>query len=1041
MKKKYIYSSAAALLLSIISYQAGLQQATMAKEDNRVAYVGEKSEAGKKKEIITDTKNMSPDEVSAKEGINAEQIVVKITDQGYVTSHGDHYHYYNGKVPFDAIISEELIIKDSDYVFNQADVVNDVKDGYIIKKDGQYYLYLKDTKKTTNVRTKEEIARQQESSGTSRPSHETGRGSANSSGSSHSNSSRQSSGNSNNQASGNNSQSSAKPYTTDDGYVFSPTDVIDDLGDGFLVPHGDHFHFIPKNDLSPGELSAAQAFWNAKKSGQAGNSKPQAPSSHTASHSTSAGSTTSHQPVGNHAVTAPTHQQTNTGHTTHQQHAAATPTPAGNTVATNKPATAQPQTPPANQAETLSDLLQQLYAQPLSNRHVEADGLVFDPATITKRTASGVVVPHGDHFHFIPFSHMSELEAKISRIIPIGQALPAPSQPAAPVAIAKPAPTTPPATPTKPVVTETPAKPVLPETPVTPTKPVYPETPTTPVKPVLPETPKQPTIPETPAEDSNKGPVDLLGKKIEKSAKGKDGLVYTTSDGYTFTAESILEYDDQGLRAEHGDHEHYIFFHELEDFELEAAQNYINREHLTAVKPSTYSKAEIEAKLRYISLENGVPYDLLIVTGNQVIIPHGNHSHIGNLDNYPVALRLADHHDLDEYRNLLISLKMSHLRLQDGVRSAYRRNDVVVVVNNDGSEREVKLEAVKLNLDYEEVDYSGLVTAVDPNEAKLAYIAKQYGVPRDHVRVLFDNLVMVEDRGGVNLDLVDINDEVIYTLRDRGNQPAPVENKPTEHPKVETGDVVNPTTPAPETNKALTSDRASLIAHLGHHYGAAAEQVSYMPRIGYIVVPVSGEENLIISEELAKASLSDPSLLPALTAKEEEEETPVVDNKPETKPETTPTTPAKPVEDQEAPAPTPVTDKETPKEEDKTNPLTPDKEKDSSNLTEDKPADETPVTPEASTDSETAENPAPSEEPSTEEAAAEEEGELDDYDRAMRARAKEFGMDAEAFEDALINIALEHNVGLDSFQYHPENRTVSFIDANGKRQVVRVPGH
>ena len=41
--------------------------------------------------------NLSPDEVSAKEGINAEQIVVKITDQGYVTSHGDHYHYYNGK--------------------------------------------------------------------------------------------------------------------------------------------------------------------------------------------------------------------------------------------------------------------------------------------------------------------------------------------------------------------------------------------------------------------------------------------------------------------------------------------------------------------------------------------------------------------------------------------------------------------------------------------------------------------------------------------------------------------------------------------------------------------------------------------------------------------------------------------------------------------------------------------------------------------------------------------------------------------------------
>lgn len=37
------------------------------------------------------------DQISAEEGISAEQIVVKITDQGYVTSHGDHYHFTMGK--------------------------------------------------------------------------------------------------------------------------------------------------------------------------------------------------------------------------------------------------------------------------------------------------------------------------------------------------------------------------------------------------------------------------------------------------------------------------------------------------------------------------------------------------------------------------------------------------------------------------------------------------------------------------------------------------------------------------------------------------------------------------------------------------------------------------------------------------------------------------------------------------------------------------------------------------------------------------------
>ena len=101
MKKKYLIGSVAVVVLSLCSYELGRHQTVSSKENNRVAYVNGKSKANKGKQA----ENLSPDEVSAKEGINAEQIVVKITDQGYVTSHGDHYHYYNGKVPYDAIIS------------------------------------------------------------------------------------------------------------------------------------------------------------------------------------------------------------------------------------------------------------------------------------------------------------------------------------------------------------------------------------------------------------------------------------------------------------------------------------------------------------------------------------------------------------------------------------------------------------------------------------------------------------------------------------------------------------------------------------------------------------------------------------------------------------------------------------------------------------------------------------------------------------------------------------------------------------------------
>ncbi|WP_228111215.1 pneumococcal-type histidine triad protein, partial [Streptococcus pneumoniae] len=85
INKKYLAGSVAVLALSVCSYELGRHQAgQVKKESNRVAYI-DGDQAGQKAE------NLTPDEVSKREGINAEQIVIKITDQGYVTSHGDHY--------------------------------------------------------------------------------------------------------------------------------------------------------------------------------------------------------------------------------------------------------------------------------------------------------------------------------------------------------------------------------------------------------------------------------------------------------------------------------------------------------------------------------------------------------------------------------------------------------------------------------------------------------------------------------------------------------------------------------------------------------------------------------------------------------------------------------------------------------------------------------------------------------------------------------------------------------------------------------------
>ncbi|CAG7484194.1 streptococcal histidine triad protein PhpA [Streptococcus pneumoniae] len=351
INKKYLVGSAAALILSVCSYELGLYQARTVKENNRVSYIDGKQATQK-------TENLTPDEVSKREGINAEQIVIKITDQGYVTSHGDHYHYYNGKVPYDAIISEELLMKDPNYQLKDEDIISEIKGGYVIKVDGKYYVYLKDAAHADNVRTKEEINRQKQE----HSQHREG-------------------GTSRNDGAVAFARSQGR-YTTDDGYIFNASDIIEDTGDAYIVPHGDHYHYIPKNELSASELAAAKAFLSGR--GNLSNSR-----------------TYRRQNSDNTSRTNWVPSVSNSGTTN---------TNTSNNSNTNSQ---------ASQSNDIDSLLKQLYKLPLSQRHVESDGLIFDPAQITSRTARGVAVPHGNHYHFIPYEQMSELEERIARIIPL----------------------------------------------------------------------------------------------------------------------------------------------------------------------------------------------------------------------------------------------------------------------------------------------------------------------------------------------------------------------------------------------------------------------------------------------------------------------------------------------------------------------------------------------------------------------------------------------------------------------------------------------
>ena len=480
IKKKYLAAGSALVLsLSLCIYALNQHQVEGNKDNNRVSYVDGKQDSQK-------TESQTPDQVSKKEDIQAEQIVVKITDQGYVTSHGDHFHYYNGKVPFDAIFSEELLMKDTNYQLKDADIVNEIKGGYIIKVDGKYYVYLKDAAHADNVRTKDEIERQRQDRTHDAPTSNSAVTLARSQG----------------------------RYTTDDGYTFNPSDIIEDTGDAYIVPHGGHYHYIPKSSLSASELAAAQAYLSGTRK------QP---------------SMTDYRP-----------SQNGTSQTTNPSQRTETP---------------------SNQAESLQSLLQQLYALPSTQRYAESDGLIFDPAKISSRTPSGVAIPHGNHYHFIPYTKLSALEEKIARMIPLSSDS------------------------GKPTPLENPSKPA-----------------------------EHPAQQDHHDQDGDHGSQDTNHEDHDHDGEEHDHHHGEDHD-HGFAADRVISEDEQGFVVSHGDHAHYFFKKDLTAAQIKAAQDHLKENHQSQhVQPlaktvESFSRdASDEEKIKYISQTYGVPLEAIRIS-------------------------------------------------------------------------------------------------------------------------------------------------------------------------------------------------------------------------------------------------------------------------------------------------------------------------------------------------------------------------------------------------------------------------------------------
>ena len=618
INKKYLAGSAVVLALSVCAYALNQHQAPEKKDDNRVSYVDGKESDAKKNE------NLTPDQVNQKEGIEAEQIVTKITDQGYVTSHGDHFHFYNGKVPFDAIFSEELVMKDPNYRLSDGDIVNEIKGGYIIKVDGKYYVYLKDASHADNIRTKDQIEKQKQehTSDSSSTSNEVIAARA------------------------------QGRYTTDDGYVFNVADIIEDTGDAYIVPHGGHYHYVPKSALSSSELAAAQAYLAGRGSQQ---------------------SLTDYKPI---PSVEPSHQ-------------------------VEKPATSNP----VQEENNLQKLLEQLYALPVSQRYKESDGLVFDPAKITSRTPNGVAIPHGNHYHFIPYSSLSALEQKIARLIPLSGL-------------------------------------------VTPSNPV--------------ETPSKPNEDH----DHDHGHEDVDHQHEEDHDHDHANHRHGEDHDHGFAIDRVISEDDQGFVVSHGDHNHYFYKKDLTAQQIKEAQEHLKGK--TEVKPNPSDEHHDEDGHDHHHGEDhdhGFDADRVISEDEKgFVVSHGDHNHyFYKKDLTAQQIKEAqehlkgktevkpnpsdEHHDEDGHDH---HHGEDHDHGFDADRVISEDEQGFVVSHGDHAhyffKKDLSAEQIKAAQDHlhghqQTEPVKPLAKTVESfsrdasDEEKIAYISKTYGVPLEAIRI------------------------------------------------------------------------------------------------------------------------------------------------------------------------------------------------------------------------------------------------------------------------------------------------------------------
>ena len=602
-------------------------------------------------------------------------VVSEITEDGYVTLHGDHSHYEKGLVPYNAKILDSLVYKNKDYKLKNEDIQYELAEGYVIKVNGKYYYYPKEGITQNNV---VDESTGKEISAHAHHHHHHGE--------------------------------SSESKGSGDNYTFNPKDIVSETQDGYVVRHGDHFHYIKKSELSASQLSQAKESGvnPSLASSAAGVTTPTSDGYIFKGESdiigrNSFGFIVQH---GSHQHIIPYSQLRGTqweyllndqGTTTNNTNTTVVNTPRTNTVNDNH-------------HEHSSD---------------HGDDYKFNPKDIVSEDENGYTVRHGDHFHYIPKNKV-ETPAETDKPVP---AIPTPSLPRVEkvVEIVKPTPVIP--TPTLPEVNKV-------EKPTDAVKPA----------PVIPT----PSLPEVKNEEKPKVEEPVVRPSVLSFA----GVQFKTSDGFVLNENTVGTPTSLGLVVDHNGHQHFVYYKQLVNskFEKLIPEKYLEQ----AKKEYKELEDKVTEKVNYLSSKNNIDKntikyvstakgDALSYDGKTTLLDDINVNDVTEAPTEKPAEnnKVENNTEKENKENYSeeVTKKINHLAKILGIdpkliKLVETENGQALTYPHGDHSHTVLLNAIHID----ETD----VTITEEIQKQINYIAEVYGVPKEAVKVTKDFFVFNE---------------------------------------------------------------------------------------------------------------------------------------------------------------------------------------------------------------------------------------------------------------------------------------------------------